>query len=107
VLPRCEASRPVLHGASGPKRGTFTLKVNSRGIKRITFYLDGRKLRTLNASQAKAGKFTIKIDPGKLAYGAHKVTIKTVMSDANCAFSARSGVFVRAHTQRVVPKFTG
>jgi hypothetical protein len=107
VLPRCEASQPVLHGASGPKRGTFTLQVSSAGIKRITFYLDGRKLRTLTPSQAKAGKFTIKIDSGKLSYGAHKVAIKTLMSDANCAFSARSGVFVRAHTQRVVPKFTG
>ena len=107
VLPRCEASRPVLHGASGPKRGTFTLKVSSRGIKRITFYLDGRKLMALNASQAKAGKFIVKINPGRLAYGAHKVSITTVMTDHSCAFSARSGVFVRAHTQRVVPKFTG
>jgi hypothetical protein len=107
VLPRCEASQPVLRGASGPKRGTFTLQVRSAGIKRITFYLDGRKLRTLTPSQAKAGKFTIKVDPGKLSYGAHKVAIKTLMSDRNCASSARSGVFVHAHTQRVVPKFTG
>jgi hypothetical protein len=107
VLPRCEASQPVLRGASGPKRGTFALQVSSSGIKRITFYLDGRKLRTMKASQAKAGKFTIKINPGKLSYAAHKVAIKTLMTDHNCAFGVRSDVFMYVHSQRVVPRFTG
>jgi hypothetical protein len=106
-LPLCEAAQPVLHGASGPKRGPFTLQVSSRGIKQITFYLDGRKLKTLKQSQAKGGKFTISINPTKLSYGAHKVSIKTLMSNTKCASIARSGVFVHPSTQRVAPRFTG
>jgi hypothetical protein len=107
VLPQCEASQPALRGVSGPKRGAFTLQVSSRGIKQITFYLDGRKLKALKQSQAKGGKFTITIDPRQLSYGAHKVSIKTVMSDAHCATIARSGVFVHPQIARVPPKFTG
>jgi hypothetical protein len=104
--PRCEAS-PLLRGASGPKRGTFMLEVSSRGVKQITFYLDGRKLQTLTQPQARHGKFTLKLDPRKLAYGAHKVSIKTVMSNPNCASIARSSVFVRPHTEHAPPTFTG
>jgi hypothetical protein len=104
--PRCEAS-PLLRGASGPKRGTFTLQVSSRGVKQITFYLDGRKLQTLTQAQARHGQFTLKLDPRKLAYGAHKVSMRTVMSNPNCASIARSSVFVRPHTEQAPPTFTG
>jgi hypothetical protein len=97
---------PVLHNASGPRRGTFTVKVNAAGIKRITFYLDGRKLKTLKQSQAKKGKFAVNINPRKLRPGAHRVSIKTVMSNPRCATVARSGVFVRPAAQQVLPRFT-
>jgi uncharacterized repeat protein (TIGR01451 family) len=107
VLPVCEVSQPVLHGASGPKREAFTLQVSSLGVKQITFYLDGRKLKTLEQSQAKRGKFTIKINPRNLSYGAHKVSIKTLMSNPGCASVARSGVFVQPQTQHAAPRFTG
>jgi hypothetical protein len=107
VLGECPARRPVLHNASGPKLTAFTLKVISRGIQQISFYLDGRKLKTLTQRQAKAGKFAIRIDPRLLSYGAHKVSIKARMSGAGCATVGRSSVFVRPTTQRVVPKFTG
>jgi hypothetical protein len=96
-----------LHGASGPKHGTFTVRISSLGIKQITFYLDGHKLKTLKQSQAKGGKFTIKINPRKLSYGAHKVSIRTVMSDSNCVPIARSSVFVHALASSRTPRFTG
>jgi len=35
------------------------------------------------------------------------VSLKTVMSDANCAKLARAGVFVHPHPPVVKPKFTG
>ena len=107
VVGRCEASLPVLHGASGPKRGTFTLHISSSGIKQIIFYLDGRKLKVLKQSQSRGGRFTIKINPRALSYGAHKVSIKGHMSDPNCAAISGSGVFVRPHTQHLAPRFTG
>jgi hypothetical protein len=50
---------------------------------------------------------TIKIDPRKLRYGAHKLSITTIMSDTACANLARAGVFVHPHPPIVKPKFTG
>ena len=102
---RC-VSRPVLHGASGPKHGVFGVQISSQGVKHITFYLDGRKLKLLKQSQSKGGKFTIEINPSKLSYGAHKLLIKMVMSNPNCASIARSGVFVHPQ-QEVAPKLAG
>jgi hypothetical protein len=98
---------PTLHGATGLKRAPFTLSISSAGIKQIMFYLDGREIKVLKQSQAKGGKFTLKIDPRKLSYGPHKLTVKTFMSNRSCARIARKGVFVRPHSERVEPKFTG
>jgi hypothetical protein len=83
------------------------VKTSARGIKLITFYLDGRKLETLKQSQAKHGKFTIKINPLKLSLGAHKLVAKAIMSNADCTSPAHSSVFVRPLSQRAKPKFTG
>jgi SdrD B-like protein len=95
----------VLHGVGGSKRKPFTVSISSLGIKQITFYLDKHKLKTLTQKQAKNGKYTIKIDPRKLSYGAHKVLLRTVMSDAICAKLSRSGVFI--HPRPAIPRFTG
>ena len=97
----------VLHGASGSKRKPFTLHIQALGIKQITFYIDGRELKTLSAGQAKNGEFAIRIDPSRLRYGAHRVSVKTVMTQSACATVARSAVFVRPRPAAVKPKFTG
>ncbi|HTY95535.1 MAG TPA: hypothetical protein VMB91_00730 [Solirubrobacteraceae bacterium] len=100
-------SQIVLHGASGSKHGPFTIHISSLGIKQITFYLDGHKLKTLAAAQARNGQFSVRIDAGKLHYGVHRVSVRTVMSDSLCAAIARAGVFVHARPAAVKPKFTG
>jgi hypothetical protein len=103
----CEASPPVLRGASGPKSGTFTAQVSSAGIKQITFYLDARKLKTLRSGQARRGAYSITINPRKLAYGQHKLSVKTLPADVNCAAAARTGVFVHPRPQQAVARFAG
>ena len=107
VLPQCVSSQPALRGLSGPKRSPFAVQIGSAGITQITFYLDGRNLKTMAQSQARGGKFTIKINPRKLSYGAHKLSVKAQRSQANCPVIARAGVFVHARAQRAAPKFTG
>ncbi|HTY97807.1 MAG TPA: hypothetical protein VMB91_12250 [Solirubrobacteraceae bacterium] len=97
----------VLSGASGSKRGPFTIHISSLGVKQITFLLDGKKLATLKSSQAKKGQFSLKINTSKLRYGAHHLTVRTVMTDAACAPIARAAVFVKPHAPAVTPKFTG
>jgi hypothetical protein len=106
VLAVCETAPPALHGVAGPKPGSFNVRVASAGIKRITFYLDGRKLKSMSQSQARRGSFTLTIDPSKLRYGTHTLGFKTAMVSAICRAVARSGVFVRPRPS-VKPKFTG
>jgi hypothetical protein len=102
----CVLPRPVWRGASGSKRSTFTLQLSSIGVKRVTFYLDGRKLKTMEHSQARRGMFTVRIDPRRLSYGPHRVSLKTVMTDRRCARIARTGVFVRPRPP-APPQFAG
>ncbi len=97
----------TLRGASGSRKKPFNVSVPSLGIKEITFYVDGKKLKTLTSAHAVKGQFVVAIDPRKYHFGAHKVSIKTVMTNAGCAKIARSGVFVRAKPAAITPKFTG
>ncbi|HEX3511838.1 MAG TPA: hypothetical protein VHT27_12155 [Solirubrobacteraceae bacterium] len=95
VAEACTASAPRLHGATGTKRGRFTVTVSSGGIKQITFYLDGHRLRTLSSAQARKGRFSIQINAAKLRHGAHRVSVAVTMADVNCAKAATSREFVR------------
>ena len=83
------------------------MRVPALGIKQITFYLDGHKLQALTAAHADKGVFSVRIDPSGLRYGAHRLSIKTVMTEATCAPIARAAVFVHARPAAVKPKFTG
>jgi hypothetical protein len=96
-----------LRGASGSRSTPFTVRVPALGIKQITFYLDGRPVKTTTAAHANKGRFELRINPGKLGVGAHRVTIRTAMSDRACAAIARSAVFVHPRPKIVKPKFTG
>ncbi len=109
VLPseECHVPTPALQGATGPERGTFTVHVSSNGVKQITFYLDGRKVKTLGQSQSKGKPFSLKINAAKLSYGAHRVSFKTVMVSAACAETSAGRVFVRPYQARVKLHFTG
>jgi hypothetical protein len=107
VLAKCEAGPPVVRGATGPKRGSFTVHVIAPGVTRITFYIDGHKLKTLYYSAKNKGSFTFKINAGRLAHGAHRLSYTAVMQNLNCAKPAGSRVFVRPFSARVKPKFTG
>jgi hypothetical protein len=107
VLAKCEASPPVVRGATGPKRGSFTIRVSAPGVKQITFYIDGRKLKTLHSSSAHPGRFTLKVNARKLSHGAHRLSYTAVMENVNCARAAGSRVFVRPFSARVKPRFTG
>jgi uncharacterized repeat protein (TIGR01451 family) len=100
-------SRIRLRGASGSRSTTFTVRVPALGIKEITFYLDGHAVKSVTAAHANKGRFELKIDPRKLRFGAHRIAVKTVMSEDACAAIARSAVFVRPHPKVVKPKFTG
>jgi hypothetical protein len=107
VLAKCEASPLVVRGATGPKRGSFTVQVTAPGVKAITFYLDGHKLKTLYSSRAHPGHFTLKVNARKLSHGAHRLSYTAVEANVNCARIAGSRMFVRPFSAVVKPRFTG
>ena len=92
VKAECDVSEStiVLHGAGGAQRKSFTVHIPALGIKEITFYLDGRKVKSLTSADAKKGEFSVTINSAKLSYGAHKISVKTVMDDSACAAIART-----------------
>ena len=104
---RSTSRRSCSTAGPAPSAGPFTVNISSLGIKQITFLLDGKKIKTLKSSQAKGGLFSLRIDPSKLHFGAHTLTVKTVMTDAGCPPVARAAVFVHPHTRVITPKFTG
>jgi hypothetical protein len=105
VIGSC-ASGPIVHGATGAKRSAFNVQVNSVGIQLLTVFLDGHKLKTFHPSQAKNGKFSLKIDPVKLSHGVHTVTIRGTATQPNCKIASASS-FVRPFTAKRKPTFTG
>jgi hypothetical protein len=101
-------SKFVLKGASGPKRHKFTVQVSSKGVKRITFFLDGHKIKTITASSAKhSSVFTIKVDPSKLKHGPHMLSVTIELADPQCGPVKLSTVFVHPRSERGRLHFTG
>jgi hypothetical protein len=102
----CEVSRPVLYGGSGLQKGRFAVWVRSKGVKRITFYLDGRKLATFTQSQARGEQFKLTIDARKLRYGVHHVSFRVAMINRDCAATAAARMFFRPRPS-LGTRFTG
>jgi hypothetical protein len=94
-LGECTARLGRLSGASGSKAGRFTARISSAGVRYATFYLDGRKLKKLVASQAKHEQFAVRIDARRLSYGAHHVKVKAVMSQSGCGPTSAASAFTR------------
>jgi acyl-CoA hydrolase len=100
------AAAPALKGPQGCVRGSFTATVNAAGVKSMTFYLDGHKLKTLTARNAHNGVLKITINASKLSLGGHRLTAKITMT-ASSATTTRSLTFVHCGSPVVTPHFTG
>jgi hypothetical protein len=100
------AAAPALKGPQGCVRGSFTATVKSAGVKSVTFYLDGHKLKTLTARNAHKGLLTITINSAKLSMGGHTLTAKVTMT-ASAGSTTRSLTFVHCGSPVVTPHFTG
>ena len=100
---RCEEAIEFYREALGVET---TMLMRSKGIARITFYLDGRKLRTFTQSQASGEKFKLTIDVRKLRYGVHQVSFRVAMINRDCAATAAARMFFRPRPS-LGTRFTG
>ena len=105
VTAACVASPVQLTGVIGKVRNSLAAHLTGRGVKSVTFYLDGRKLAIV--TKPSHGRFSITINATRLAYGAHRLVAKATLINRNCARIARAGTFVRVKAAAVLPVFTG
>ena len=59
VLASCVPSPVVLRGLAAKVRRSLSVHVTALGVKSVTFYLDGRKLKTV--TKAKNQRYSIKV----------------------------------------------
>jgi hypothetical protein len=97
----------AISGPTGCVARNFSVIVSGQRIRRVTFYLDGRRISTLIRPNS-ANRYVLKVRPGSLPIGMHRVLAIT-------SFTAASGtkqrvlrlVFQRCGRKAAAPRFTG
>jgi hypothetical protein len=110
VLAFSSATLPLLKGPQGCVRHDFRVSLKAAGVARVTFYLDGHKLRTLTAKNAHKGLLTLLIDPDKLKVGTHKLKASITMKHTGSTKpkqGTRTVRILRCSSAALTPKFTG
>jgi uncharacterized repeat protein (TIGR01451 family) len=98
--------RAKLRGASGCVSGPFTATVRGRQIARVTFFRDGKKVRTIKAKPGQR-TFTVRIDPSG-RQGVHRVTARVVFERASRTRARTLRLsYQRCRKQVARPRFTG
>jgi hypothetical protein len=95
---------------SGPRRcvsGPFRARVSGRRIAQVTFFVDGKRRRTVKAAEGRT-VFSLRVDPREQDRGAHRITAK-VRFTAGSGAQARTLrlVYQRCSQGAVRPRFTG
>lgn len=111
VLAFKASSIPSLSVPHGCVRASFRVSIKAAGVRSVTFYIDGHKLRTLSAKNARKGRLSIQIDPSQLSVGAHRVTAKITMTPAartaKTTRATRAATVLRCRSAVLTPRFTG
>ena len=106
VLASCVPSPVVLRGLAAKVRRSLSVHVTALGVKSVTFYLDGRKLKTV--TKAKNQRYAIKVSARGLGYGRHRLEARVKMRNATCSTAAARAAFVKVKPAIVRrPQFTG
>ena len=99
-----------LSGPSGCARTTRTVAatVTGRRIVKVTFSIDGKRVKTLTKANGKGGRWTLPIAVRKLSVGTHRVTV-TVQFASSSQTKAKTlrFSFSRCRTPVARPQFTG
>ena len=91
-----------------PSTSPVTLRVRGREIRRVTFFVDGRRVASV-ARASSAGLYTARVDPRRLRVGVHRVRARVQFrSGAGAARTLNMSFRTCARpTQAVQPHFTG
>jgi hypothetical protein len=97
-----------LSGPSGcPTTSAVAATVSGRRIVKVTFYVDGRKVKTLTKAN-RNGRWVLPMNVKRFAFGTHRVrvTVQFARSSQTKARTLRLS-FSRCHPAVVKPQFTG
>ena len=105
VLPESIVSgRAQLRGPSGCVKQAFKARVAGRSIASVTFFVDGRKVKTVGRGKA----FTLTVNPARYGLGRHKVVALVRFTAASGTKARRLPLTFRRCAQgAVAPRFTG
>lgn len=105
------SSVPSLSTPRGCVRASFRVSIRANGVRSVSFYMDGHKLKTLSARNAHKGRLTLLIDPSTLSVGAHRLMAKITMvpaaRTAKAVRATRTSTVLRCRSAVLTPRFTG
>jgi hypothetical protein len=116
TAPSTTAEAAVVRGSarmqapSGCRSRTFTVRVSGREIRRITFTLNGRRLKVVRVRGTSTGRvYTLRVNPAKLPAGRTHRVVARVLFTATSRTQARTlrTTFQRCLQGAVGPRFTG
>jgi hypothetical protein len=88
----CVRSHVAVHGVTETVTNSLSAYVAARGVRSVTFYLDGRKLVKLTKPSHR--RFSVTIDAQKLSFGIHRLRAKVTMFGSSCARAEVAGEFI-------------
>jgi hypothetical protein len=105
---RVRPGSATLRGPSGcPTTSAVAATVSGRRIVKVTFYVDGKKVKTLTKAN-RDGRWVLPMNVKRFAFGTHRVrvTVQFARSSQTKAKTLRLS-FSRCHAAVVKPQFTG
>jgi hypothetical protein len=105
---RVRPGSATLRGPSGcPTTSAVAATVSGRRIVKVTFYVDGKKVKTLTKAN-RDGRWVLPMNVKRFAFGTHRVrvTVQFAGSSQTKAKTLRLS-FSRCHAAVVKPQFTG
>jgi hypothetical protein len=108
VVARRARGTAQLAGVRACPVSSVPLRVRGRAIRRVTFFVDGRRVAAVTRANA-AGQFQVRVDPRRMRAGTHRVrAVVQFRSGAGPSRTLRTSFRVCARpVQRVQPSFTG
>lgn len=100
----------TLSAPTGCVAKPFDAVVRGRRIRRAIFFLDGRQIRVLRRPNRSGSRYAVRVNPGRLPVGAHRIVVKVDFTRASRTRRRRlTVVFQRCarRSQAVSPRFTG
>ncbi|MEA2195652.1 MAG: hypothetical protein QOG42_2112, partial [Solirubrobacteraceae bacterium] len=96
-----------ISGPTGCVAVAFNAIVTGKRIRRVTFYLDGKRVRSLTRPNS-GTRYALKVNPGSLSPGTHRVLAVTSFTPASKTSQRTLRlVFQRCARRAVAPRFTG